>query len=93
MLRLACGDYAHVLSHFAHEAMGAAEAPGVACALCFRGFLRTRLGRRQRRGNAQLCLVMSLRAQRSNPEPRATLWIASSLALLAMTTSYRLFDI
>jgi hypothetical protein len=33
MLWLTCSDYAHVLSTFAHEAMGAADAPGIPCSL------------------------------------------------------------
>jgi hypothetical protein len=33
MLWLTCSDYAHVLSTFAHEAMGAADAPGIPCVL------------------------------------------------------------
>src|ERR1700758_4491332 len=39
---------------------------------------------KSRRENDVVCL-RPLRAQRSNPEPRARHWIASSLALLAMT--------
>ncbi len=36
MSRRTCGDYACVLFYFAREAAGAAEAPGIPCALCFR---------------------------------------------------------
>src|ERR1700749_1984837 len=37
MLRPTCGDYVCVLSPFAHEAAGAAWAPGIPCALRLEG--------------------------------------------------------
>ena len=37
MVRLTCGDYAHVLSHSAHEAMGAARHPAFPAPSFFEG--------------------------------------------------------
>jgi hypothetical protein len=65
--------------------MGMAETPGIPCALSISmaRFL-ARLGRCWRRVKAEVCLVIASEAKQSRAMQR--LWIASSLALLAMTT-------
>jgi hypothetical protein len=60
--RLTCGEYAHVLLPFVHEAMGAAEAPGIPCALCFRGRSTHNSGR-SCRGNTNARPLGCLKAE------------------------------
>src|SRR5579871_6968220 len=70
-----CGEYACVLFAFAHEAAGAAQHPAFpAPSLSSRDTVVATTRTLLRRGNAESCLA-SLRAKRSNPGPRAKLWI------------------
>jgi len=57
--RPACGDYARMLFSFAYEAVGAADAPGIPCALCFEGREFISLGRLSRRERADVCPIPS----------------------------------
>jgi hypothetical protein len=63
----------------AHEAAGAASARSSLRPLLFEGHGSRKASDTSCRGNAELCPGSSLRAKRSNPEPCARLWIASSL--------------
>src|SRR5579872_3361747 len=90
---------AHVLFSFAHGAAGAADAPGIPCALLFEGQRRcmTRAHRAARRlmlgvGKGHILrhacsrkLPLSLRAQRSNPSRRNERMDCFVATLLAMT--------
>jgi hypothetical protein len=46
-----------MLFSFAYEAAGAADAPGIPCALCFWANGIDQLGRKARREKAQVCQI------------------------------------
>ena len=77
-----------VLSHSAHEAMGAGSAPGIPCALSFRGNIeREKLGHVSCRENVQAC--PNLERHHCAKRVFATPGIDCSCRLIVVTGCYR----